>query len=80
SYVDKENQSLLKRVFLLKKGNKNSTIKFGKDFSNNEHLVYERVSYLRRSGQYDKAQEIIRKFSVKNYNKLQDPRWLNVKQ
>ena len=80
SYVDKENQSLLKRVFLLKKGNKSSTIKFRKDFSNNEHLVYERVSYLRRSGQYDKAQEIIRKFSVKNYNKLQDPRWLNVKQ
>ncbi len=80
SYIDKENKILLKRVSFLKQSNKNTVIKFKKDFGSHQYLVYERVSYLRRSGQYDEAQRIIREFSVKNYKQLQDPRWVNVKQ
>jgi len=81
NFLNKEHKSFLNLFLSLKEAkSKKTNAKIKKHQLHNESLAYERVSYLRRTGQYDKAQKVIREFSIENYEKLQDPRWLSVKQ
>ncbi len=62
----------------IKKLSKNFTYK-AKDF-NDVGVAYNYISLLRRSGQFDLAQKLIRKNSSRHFDIIEDERWLQIKQ
>ena len=68
----------IKKYKKIKKLSKNFTYK-AKDF-NDVGVAYDYISLLRRSGQFDLAQNLIRKNSSRYFDIIEDERWLQIKQ
>ena len=80
-FLDEKELKILKSVKQykkIKKLSKNFTYK-AKDF-NDVGVAYDYISLLRRSGQYDLAQKLIRKNSSRHFDIIEDERWLQIKQ
>ena len=80
-FLDEKELKILKRVKQykkIKKLSKNFTYK-AKDF-NDVGVAYDYISLLRRSGQFDLAQKLIRKNSSRHFDIIEDERWLQIKQ
>ena len=69
---------MVKKHKKIKKLSKNFTYK-AKDF-NDVGVAYDYISLLRRSGQFDLAQKLIRKNSSRHFDIIEDERWLQIKQ
>ena len=60
--------------------------KLSKNFANKKRdyndagITYDYISLLRRSSQFDLAQKLIRQYSSKHFDTLEDERWLKIKQ
>ncbi len=80
-FLDEKELKILKNVKKynkIKKLSKNFTYK-AKDF-NDVGVAYDYISLLRRSGQFDLAQKLIRKNSSRHFDIIEDERWLQIKQ
>ena len=80
-FLDEKELKILKSVKQykkIKKLSKNFTYK-AKDF-NDVGVAYDYISLLRRSGQFDLAQKLIRKNSLRHFDIIEDERWLQIKQ
>ena len=80
-FLDEKELKILKSVKQykeIKKLSKTSTYKT-KDF-NDVGVAYDYISLLRRSGQFDLAQKLIRKNSSRHFDIIEDERWLQIKQ
>ena len=80
-FLDEKELKILKNVKQykeIKKLSKNFTYK-AKDF-NDVGVAYDYISLLRRSGQFDLAQKLIRKNSSRHFDIIEDERWLQIKQ
>ena len=80
-FLDERELKILKNVKKykkIKKLSKNFTYK-AKDF-NDVGVAYDYISLLRRSGQFDLAQKLIRKNSSRHFDIIEDERWLQIKQ
>ena len=80
-FLDGKELKILKSVKQykeIKKLSKNFTYK-AKDF-NDVGVAYDYISLLRRSGQFDLAQKLIRKNSSRHFDIIEDERWLQIKQ
>ncbi|MDC3170390.1 hypothetical protein OA871_05035, partial [Paracoccaceae bacterium] len=80
-FLDEKELKILKNVIKykkIKKLSKNFTYK-ARDF-NDVGLAYDYISLLRRSGQFDLAQKLIRKISSRHFDIIEDERWLQIKQ
>ena len=68
----------IKKFKETKKLSKNITNK--NRYYNDAGVTYDYISVLRRSGQFDLAQKLIRQYSSKHFDTLEDERWLQIKQ
>ena len=81
NFLDEKDLKNLKNITKYKKTKKlpkNFTYK-ARDF-NDVGVVYDYISLLRRSGQFDFAQKLIRKNSSRHFDIIEDERWLQIKQ
>ncbi len=80
-FLDEKNLGDLRNIKKLKE-----TKRISKKFTNKKRyyddagVTYDYISVLRRSGQFDLAQKLIREYSSKHFDTLEDERWLQIKQ
>ena len=80
-FLDAKNLKDLKDIKKYKE-----TKKLSKNFRNKKRdyndagVTYEYISVLRRSGQFDLAQKLIRQYSSQHFDTIEDERWLKIKQ
>ena len=80
-FLDGKNLKDLKDMKKFKETKKLSKNIINKErYYNDAGVTYDYISVLRRSGQFDLAQKLIREYSSKHFDTLEDERWLQIKQ